>query len=55
MSKIRTIVFYKNYFHEFFDQQRDKVKSKIIWTFRLIESIDRVPEIYFKHLVGTDG
>jgi phage-related protein len=34
--------------------QRQKVKDKIIWTFDLIELIDRVPETYHKHLEGTD-
>jgi len=53
-QKIRTIIFYKNYFTDFFVKQRQKVKDKIVWTFDLIELIDKVPEIYLKHLVGTD-
>jgi len=36
-AKHRTILFYKNYFEEFFVKQKDKVKDKIIWTFELIE------------------
>jgi phage-related protein len=31
-------------------KQRQKVKDKIIWTFTLIEEIDRVPETYLKYL-----
>ena len=31
------------------------MKAKIIWTFELIEEIERVPETYLKHLTGTDG
>ena len=54
-QKIRTIIFYKKYFREFFEKQRDKVKSKIIWTFDLIEEVMQVPEIYLKHIEGTDG
>ena len=53
-QKIRTIIFYKDYFKDFFVKQRQKVKDKIVWTFDLIELIDKVPEIYLKHLVGTD-
>jgi phage-related protein len=53
--KHRTIIFYKDYFEEFFLAQRDKVKNKIIWTFELIESLERVPEAYLKHMEGTDG
>ena len=55
MDKKRTIVFYKDYFEEFFVKQRDKVKNKIIWTFQLIEEMDRVPETYLKHIENTDG
>ncbi|HUZ59129.1 MAG TPA: type II toxin-antitoxin system RelE/ParE family toxin [Hanamia sp.] len=36
-------------------KQRQKVKDKIIWTFDLIEEIDRVPETYLKHMDDTDG
>jgi len=53
--KKRTIIFYKDYFQDFFNLQRDKVKDKIIWTLQLIEEIDRVPETYLKHLENTDG
>ena len=53
-QKIRTIIFYKDYFADFFVKQRQKVKDKIVWTFDLIEIIERVPETYLKHLEGTD-
>ncbi len=54
-NKNRTIVFYKNYFQEFFVKQSEKVKDKIIWTFDLIEELQRIPETYLKHIEGTDG
>jgi len=54
-QKQRTIIFYKEYFQEFFVKQRDKVKDKIIWTFELIEELHRVPETYLKHIENTDG
>jgi len=53
--KKRTIIFYKDYFEEFFVKQREKVKDKIIWTLELIEELERVPETYLKHLENTDG
>lgn len=53
--KQRTVVFYKNYFQEFFEQQRAKVKEKIIWTFQLIEEMPRIPETYLKHIEGVRG
>ena len=54
-SKHREIIFYKDYFQEFFIKQRDKVRDKIIWTFMLIEEIPQIPEIYFKHIESTEG
>lgn len=31
------------------------MKAKIVWTFDLIEEVERVPETYLKHLENTDG
>lgn len=31
------------------------MKDKIIWTFDLIEELQRVPETYLKHIENTDG
>lgn len=53
--KCRNILFYKDYFQDFFSHQRSQVKDKIIWTFELIEEMPRIPERYLKHLQGTDG
>lgn len=54
-NKHRTIIFYKDYFDKFFVKQRQKVKDKIIWTFELIENLQRVPELYLKHIENTEG
>lgn len=54
-KKYRRVVVFKNYFPAFFAQQRQKVKDKIIWTLRLIEEVERIPETYLKHLEGTNG
>lgn len=54
-KKYRKIRFYKDYFQNFFDKQSDKVKAKIVWTFNLVEDLQRVPETYLKHLESTDG
>jgi phage-related protein len=51
----RELFFFKNYFKEFFDKQRPKVKKRIIWTLKVIEDVDRIPEIYFRHIEGSDG
>jgi len=54
-NKVRTIIVYKDYFTAFFAKQKQKVKDKIIWTFDLIEELQRVPETYLKHLENTDA
>ena len=54
-KKIRIVTFYKNYFIDFFVKQREKVQDKITWTLELIEHLEKIPEIYLKHLENTDG
>ena len=48
-------MFFKSYFLDFFDKQSKKVKAKIIWTFNLVEDLQRVPETYLKHIENTNG
>lgn len=54
-NRKRTIIFYKDYFRDFFSLQRDKVKDKIIWTLELIEELPKIPESYLKHIENTEG
>jgi len=54
-QKYRKIIFYKDYFQDFFVKQRDKVRDKIIWTLELIEDVQKIPETYLKHMENTDG
>ena len=53
--KYRIVTFYKDYFDEFFALQHQKVKDKILWTLKLIEEIQQVPETYLKSLEAADG
>ena len=55
MDKKRELLFYKNYFEKFYSTQTPKIKKKILWTLRVIEDLERIPETYFKHLEGTEG
>lgn len=55
MTKKRELLLYKDYFRNFYKSQTKKVQAKIIWTLRIIEDLDIIPEIYFKHLENTDG
>jgi phage-related protein len=51
----RKIEFYGGYFTDFYVQQTVKVQEKIDFVFRLIQTVDVVPERFLKHLTGTDG
>ena len=54
-NKYRQAIFYKDYFQRFFLKQSIKVREKIIWTIELIEELERVPDIYLKHLTSAEG
>jgi phage-related protein len=54
-AKKRTIIFYQDYFSNFYLNQRQKVRDKILWTFRIIETQKQIPTDYLKHIEGTDG
>lgn len=53
--KTRTVILYKDYFSDFFKTQKQKVKDKILWTFRIIETQKQIPTDYLKHIEGTTG
>jgi phage-related protein len=53
--KLRTVTLYRNYFSDFYEKQKQKVKDKILWTFRIIETQQQIPTDYFQHMEGTDG
>lgn len=55
VKKKREIYFYKDYFNIFYENQTDKVKKKIVWTLRVIQEIDIVPEVHLKYLKNTSG
>lgn len=55
MERIRQIVFYKNFFLDFFNKQTEKVKEKIDYVLFVISVSDRVPKKFFDHMEGTDG
>lgn len=51
----RKIIFYENYFVEFYQNQETKVKEKIQYVLELIKQVERVPEKFLKHISETDG
>ena len=55
MKKIRQIIYYKDYFKDFFNLQTDKVKIKINEVLYLITIVDRIPKKFIQHMEGTEG
>ena len=55
MNKKRELYFFKDYFEKFYEQQTEKVQKKILWTLRIIEELERIPEVYIKYLKNTSG
>jgi phage-related protein len=55
MERHRQIIFFKDYFLDFFDQQTEKVKEKIDHVLFVVTVADRIPRKFFQHLEGTNG
>ena len=55
MERIRTVISYKNHFKDFLLSQPKKVQDKIFKIIELIESQERIPEKYLKHIKGQKG
>lgn len=55
MRQERQILFHEHYFQEFYLEVNDSVKDNIGYVFRIIKSVDKVPEKFLKHLHGSDG
>jgi phage-related protein len=51
----REIIYYEDYYLDFFNAQREDVKKKFNWTLQLISTQDRIPEKFFRHMTGSDG
>lgn len=55
MEIIREIVFYKNYFDDFFNPLNEKVKDKIDEVLFMISIVERIPKKFFDKMEGTKG
>jgi phage-related protein len=55
MNVQRQIIFHEKYFVDFYLEQSQKVQTKIEYVFKIIRTVQNVPEKFLKHLVGTDG
>lgn len=55
INQVRQVIAYKRYFLDFYEAQKDEVQRKIEWTLKFLQTIERIPRKFFKHIAGTDG
>ena len=55
MESLRQLIFYRHYFHEFFNKQNEKVKEKIDYVLFVVTHAERIPEKFLKHIEGQKG
>jgi phage-related protein len=55
LEKVRNIIFYKDYFLGFLNEQTEKVKEKIDTVLYVITVSERIPKKFFEHITGTEG
>lgn len=51
----REIRFYEKYFIEFYLSLDFSVQEKIEYVFKVIQTVDMIPQKFFKHIEGTEG
>ncbi|MEO7398857.1 MAG: type II toxin-antitoxin system RelE/ParE family toxin [Ilumatobacteraceae bacterium] len=55
MENVRTIIYYRNFFYEFYNRQSEKVKAKIDYVLFVLTVAERIPKQYFRHVTDTRG
>jgi phage-related protein len=55
MDKKRQLIYFKNYFWDFFNAQTEKVKDKIDYVLFLVTVAERIPKKFFDQMTGYDG
>jgi phage-related protein len=51
----REIRFYENYFIDFYISLDSSIQEKIEYVFKVIRTVDRIPQKFLTHIEGTDG
>ena len=51
----REIIFYKDYFLDFYNEQTSSVRRKINYVLDVVRYLPIIPETFFKHIEGTNG
>jgi phage-related protein len=55
LSLQRKIIFHKNHFIDFYDNQPEKVQEKIEYVLMILKTVQFVPKIFLTHISGEEG
>ena len=55
MESKRKLIYFRNYYWDFFNSLTDKVKDKIDYVLILVTMADKIPKKFFDQMVGYDG
>lgn len=55
MEKKRQLIYFRNYYWDFFNSQTEEVKDKIDYVLFLVIVADRIPKKFFEKMTGYDG
>lgn len=55
MVKKRQLIYFREYFLDFFNQQTEKTKDKIDYVLFLVTVTDKIPKKFFEQMAGYDG
>ena len=55
MDKRRQLIYFKNYYWDFFNSQTEKVKDKIDYVLFLVTVAERIPKKFFDQIIGCEG
>ena len=55
MLKKRQLIYFRNYYWDFFNAQTEKTKDKIDYVLFLITVAENIPKKFFEHMTGYNG
>ena len=55
MDKKRQLIYFRDYFWDFFNQQTEKTKDKIDYVLFLVTVTENIPRKFFEQMTGYDG
>ena len=55
MEKTRQLIYFKNYYWDFYNAQTEKVKDKIDYVLFLLTVADRIPKKFFDQIASYEG